>query len=113
MIERAEKLTCNVGAGAVVHPVLQQPLLVGLLWFRVGVPARLGALRGAVLDRVVVELEALALWSQLPVLVTTSVRGWGTRGQRLELGSGRVVQHSCWVVWVTDFGVYWSRDRPY
>lgn len=69
-----EGLTGDVGAGAMVSSVLKESIFAAhLLWFGVRVPAGLRALRGAVLHRVVVQLEAFALWSQFPVLVTASV----------------------------------------
>lgn len=52
-------LTGHIGAGAMICSVLQQPIVPLLLGVRVPVPLR--ALRRAVLHRVVVELEALAL----------------------------------------------------
>lgn len=71
----AHLLTGHVGAGAVVGPVLQEPLLPAhLLWFWVGLPVGLGALWRAVLDRVVVQFKAFALWSQFAILVTPSLR---------------------------------------
>ena len=77
---RRAGLTGHVGAGAVVGPVLEEPVLAAhLLWFGVAVPAGLRTLRGAVLHRVVVQLEAFALWSHLSVLVTASVRRCETR----------------------------------
>lgn len=70
----AEGLTGNIGAGAVVRPVLQEAIFAAhLLWFRVGIPAGLRALRRAVLHGVVVQLETFALWSQFAVLVAASV----------------------------------------
>lgn len=72
-----EGLTGYVGAGAVVGPVLEEPVLAAhLLWFGVTVPAGLRTLRRAVLHRVVVQLEAFALWSHLAVLLTAAVRSW-------------------------------------
>ena len=70
----AGRLTGYVGAGAMVGPVLEKPVFAAhLLWFGVRVPAWLRTLRRAVLHRVVVQLEAFALWSQLPVLLAASV----------------------------------------
>lgn len=64
-------LTSHIWAWSVVCTVLQQPVL--LLWFRIGVPRVLGALRWAILHRVVVELKALALWSHLSLVSTSTV----------------------------------------
>lgn len=71
-------LTSHIWAGAVVCTILQQPVL--LLWFRIGVPRALGALRRAILHRVVVELKALTLWSQLSLVSTSTV--WSCRYER-------------------------------
>lgn len=64
-------LTGHVGAGAVIRAVLQQPLVPLLLGVRVPVPLR--ALRRAVLHRVIVELEALALRPGFAFLHTAPV----------------------------------------
>lgn len=57
-------LTCDVGAGAVVRPVLHQPVIARqLLGLAVLSPGRLRAVWGPVLSRVVVQLKAFALWS--------------------------------------------------
>lgn len=67
-------LTGYVGAGAVIGSVLQEPVLTAhLLWFRVAVPAGLWTLRGTILHRVVVQLEAFTFRSHFAVLLTASV----------------------------------------
>lgn len=88
---RARGLTGYVGAGAMVGPVLQKSLFSAhLLRLGVGVPAGLRAVRRTVLRRVVVQLEAFALRSHLPVLISTSVRRWGERERRDGAGSGQM-----------------------
>lgn len=70
-----EGRTGNIWAGAVVSPVLQESVFTAhLLWFWVGIPSGLRPLLRAVLHRVVVQLKAFALWSQLPILVPASIR---------------------------------------